>query len=225
MSDVFRWSFSQWEAYYQCPRKWHHKSVLRTPGLPPGPAAARGTAVHASVEQYIIGKADEPDMTVIKPKYLPVLDEFKNHENGDRHCEFKVTLDSDWGVCGHSDPNRSLVGFLDAVRCLNQPILKIGEWKTGKPKETHGEQRKMYAAFGLIKWCHVEEVHVTTYYLEDTEKPQQLVAKRSALPKLITIWDERKLQMQRDQIHAPRPGLHCRWCDYSATRGGQCEFS
>jgi hypothetical protein len=48
----FRWSFSQWETYNGCPAKWKFKSVLKVPGGPPGPAAARGTEIHASVEEY-----------------------------------------------------------------------------------------------------------------------------------------------------------------------------
>lgn len=220
---IFRWSFSQWESYNSCPARWKYKSVLKLPSSPPGPAAARGIEMHSSVDDYIMGKRDDV-MDIISPRYMPIIDAFKHHENGDRHCEFRLAMDSDWSVVGPREPGASLIAVMDAVRCMNDGVLDIAEWKSGKPKDTHGDQRKMYATFGLKKWPFVSEVRVTTYYLEDTAPPAQLVAKQTALPKLIQIWDERRSLMQRDQICAPRPGIHCRWCDYAKAKGGPCAF-
>lgn len=220
---VFRWSFSQWESYNSCPARWKYKSVLRLPGGPPGPAAARGIDMHSSIDDYVTGK--RPDVSpIIKPRYMEIIDGFKNHENGDRHCEYRLAMDDNWSIVGPREPTAALVAVLDAVRVMNEPVVKIGEWKSGKPKDTHGDQRKMYATFGLAKWAHAERVEVTTYYLEDTAPPAQLVASRTALPKLIKIWDDRRSLMVRDELCAPRPGIHCNWCDYAAKRGGPCQF-
>ena len=233
----FRWSFSQWETYNQCPAKWKYKSVLKLPSSPPGPAAARGLSMHDRCEKYIMGEIDletclKGDHTrrfgskgeaKIDPTYIPVLDRFKNHPNGDRYTEHRMGFDSEWYLSGGVSKTAACIGVLDAVRC-EDGVLDIGEWKSGTPKETHGDQRKLYALFGLRKWLHVSEVRVTTYYMEGTADPQRLVVKPTAEQKLRDLWGGRTAQMQKDQILAPRPGEGCRWCDYSRNNGGPCQF-
>ena len=235
MSD-FRWSFSQWETYSQCPAKWKYKNVDKLPGSPPGPAAARGLDMHDRCENFINGTIDEemllagdPDKRFgdkkaapIKEEYLPVLVQFRDHPNGDRYTEHRLGFDSEWYLSGGLSKTAWCVGVLDAARCHDK-VLHIGEWKSGQPKDTHSEQRKLYALFGLRKWIHVEEVRVTTYYMEGTAPPQRLVVKPTAEEKLRELWGQRAHQMQKDQICAPRPSMGCRWCDYSRDKGGPCK--
>lgn len=236
MSD-FRWSFSQWETYNACPAKWNYKSVLKLPSLPPGPAAARGLKMHDTVEKYIVQHHGEeglhPD---IKPKYIPIFNTFRDHPNGERHVEFKFGLTESWTLAGGMRSERTWVAMvLDAVRVggpwvgedkdPNAPIIcHIGEWKSGKPKDTHGDQRKLYALGALVKWPWVDEVHATTYYLEDTGPPQRLVVRPSAADKLKDLWKGRVDMMQADRFLAPKPGMQCNWCDYAKKRGGPCAF-
>lgn len=236
MSDMmvkppFRWSFSQWETYDQCPAKWKYGSVLKLPRKPPGPAAARGLEMHDSVEKYITGQHGKsklhPD---IDPKYHEVIDEFKNHPNGDRHTEYRMAFDPDWYLCGPSSQYAACIAVLDAARYLkphatDMGILKIAEWKSGKPKDTHADQRKLYAMLGHRGW-KADRTEVTTYYLEDTHPPQRLVLESdTGFEKLKTIWIDRISTMQRDEICAPRPSWKCRFCDFSKEAGGPCMFS
>lgn len=234
---TFRWSFSQWENYNGCPARWKFKSVLKLPSSPPGPAAARGLDMHDRCEAYIKGEIDAETLThgdpnkrfgdkkpaIVDGKYVVVLDQFKDHPNGDRYTEHKLGFDAEWYLSGGISKTAACIGVLDAVRCENR-VLHIGEWKSGSPKDTHGDQRKLYALFGLRKWVQVEEVHVTTYYLEDTAPPQRLSVKPSAEEKLKELWNGRVALMQKDQMCAPKPGQHCRWCDYAKGKGGPCQF-
>jgi hypothetical protein len=236
MSDLdkpsFRWSFSQWETYNQCPQKWNFQSRLRLPRKPAGPAAARGLEMHDTVEQYIKGA----DLAVlhkdINRKYIPVLDAYRNHPNGDRYTEKKLAIDNEWYVCGPQDKRAACVAVLDAVRFTKpqgkhapeRGVLEIGEWKSGKPKDTHADQRKLYAMFGMRAWL-ADEVRVTTYYLEHTAVPQRTVlASESGFEKLKDLWGGRIRTMQRDELCAPRPGFYCRFCDYAKAQGGPCQF-
>lgn len=225
----FRWSFSQWEAYNQCPAKWNFQSRMKLPRRPPGPAAARGLKMHDTVEQYIKGAPADVLHPDIKQKFIPILDAFRDHPNGDRYTEKKLAFDSEWYLCGPSSKHAACVAVLDAVRYLkphatDKGVLEIGEWKSGSPKDTHGDQRKLYAMFGMRAWL-ADEVRVTTYYLEDTAPPQRLVlASQTGFDKLKELWANRIDTMQRDQMCAPRPGLYCRWCDYAKSQGGPCQF-
>lgn len=230
----FRWSFSQWENYAGCPRRWMYKSVMKLPSSPPGPAAARGLEMHDRAERYIKGELEsieapgelrfgDKKAATIAEKYVHVLDDFKNHPNGERHTEFRMAFDDEWYLTGgYQSANTWCIAILDAVRGQHG-VLNIGEWKSGKPKDTHVDQRKLYALAGFRRWL-VDEVRVTTYYLEDTAPPDRLVVKATAEDKLKALWNGRVEQMQRDKICAPKPGVHCRWCDYAKAKGGPCAF-
>ena len=233
----WRWSFSQWENYNGCPARWKYKSVMKLPSKPPGPAAARGLQIHQTIEDYIGQRVDVCHKDV-KPKYYEVFDQFRNHPNGERHCEYKFALTNEWTVAGPLNGERAWCNMvLDAVRVGDDhkgptsqreapEIAYVGEWKSGKPKDTHGDQRKLYALGSLLRWRHVDEVHVTTYYVEDTGPPQRLKVSNteSAREKLKTLWLQRTDLMQADRICAPKPGMHCNWCDYAKKQGGPCVF-
>jgi hypothetical protein len=232
----FRWSFSQWETYNACPAKWKFRYIMKLPSSPPGPAAARGIELHDRVEEVILGRLPDTELTNptttkrfggrpparVDPTYVEVVQAFKNHPNGDRQTELKITLDKDWYLSGGN--LAWCVSVLDASRCEDS-VLHIGEWKSGTPKDTHADQRKLYALVGLRRWLGVQEVRVTTYYLEHKDVPaQRLVVKPTAEQKLRDLWEQRIEVMTKDQVHAPRPNEGCRWCDYSKAKGGPCQF-
>lgn len=235
----FRWSFSQWENYQGCPARWKFKSVLKIPGKPPGGAAARGLEMHDRVEKYVTGMTDDVDPpegvtwqndkgetlrpAIIQPEYIPVLDSFRNHTGYFREAEYKIGMDEDFGLCAPRSAMSSCMAVLDVIKAKDG-IVEVGEWKSGKPKDTHADQRKLYALVAM-KSKLADEVRVTTYYLEGTAKPERLVVKASAQEKLQALWRGRVEEMQKNTICAPRPGFYCRWCDYANSKGGPCHFS
>lgn len=214
-------SFSQWENYQQCPARWKFKSVMRLPTTPAGPAAQRGTDIHKTVEEYINGGQPTILHPAIGADYLEVFDKFRVWPNGDRWTERKLRLGRDF-KWGH-EADEYVIMVFDVVG-FKDKVVEVGEWKSGKPKDTHKDQRSLYA-LGALQWWQAEKAVVTTYYLEDTEKPQRLTASATAVPKLIKIWDDRFTQMEKDKICAPRPGFYCRWCDFANSKGGPCQFS
>lgn len=233
----FRWSFSQWENYNGCPARWKYKSILKVPGSGPGPHAARGLDMHDRCEKYIKKEIDvdtliHGDITmrfgdlkpaVVHPKYIPVLDSYRDHDANVMWTEYKLGMDEEWYLCAPRSRLSSCLMVLDVIKAKDG-IVDVGEWKSGKPKDSHGDQRMLYA-LGAIKAWLADEVRVTTYYLEDTAPPNRLVVKSSAEEKLKDLWRGRVETMQGDQICAPRPGYYCRWCDYAASKGGPCQFS
>lgn len=238
---IFRWSFSQWESYDTCPQQWKFKNVDRLPRQPPGPAAARGLDMHDRAEKYIKGEIDLPTAmygdpekrfgskkpAVIAEKYIPILDAYREHPNGDRHTEKKMAFDSEWYLAAPQTKFSACVGVLDACKFTvtvdSVKVLDIAEWKSGPPKERHADQRKLYALFGLKGWL-ADVVNVTTYYLEDTDKPARLKVVASNWDTLVNLWQSRRDRMMSDKLCSPRPGDHCNWCDFAARRGGPCQF-
>lgn len=234
----FRWSFSQWETYDACPAKWKYRSVLKLPGLPAGPAAERGTQIHGTIEDYICMRVNTVHAAVHE-KYLQIFNTFRDHPNGERYCELSFAVNPEWthylptlasgqgGVRMVLDAVRVGDGFKGPFSARKTPlVVDIGEWKSGKPKETHGDQRKLYVLGAMLRWPHADEYIATTHYVENTAPSQRLKVKNTAenKEKLVTLWDKRILTMQRDQICAPRPGMQCNWCDYAKKKGGPCVF-
>lgn len=220
----FRFSFSQWETYDQCPAKWKFGSILKLPRRPPGPAASKGIEVHASVEKYIRGEIKADGLhPAIHDMYVGVFDTYKDHHNGDRWTEKKLAFDADWAICPPTSPYTSCIAILDAVK-FSDGVLDIGEWKSGKPKDSHADQRKLYGMTGMRAW-YAHEVRVTTYYLENTAPPERFTIKtEEGWQKMKNLWEGRIRTMQRDDMCAPRPSFGCRFCDYSARVGGPCQF-
>lgn len=222
----FRWSFSQWESYQQCPAKWDFQSRKKLPRQPPGPAAARGLEIHKSVEDFIEGAGAHVLHSAIKQKYIPIFEQIRDHSNGDRGVEKRLSFDVDWHQCGSIiSGHATVIGVLDAFRYADDKTLHVYEWKSGRPKDTHVDQRKLYAAMGWKAWLS-DRVEVTTYYLEDTAPPARItLASDSGYEKLKSMWLERAREMESNQICAARPGFYCRWCDFAASKGGPCQFS
>ena len=241
----FRASFSQWENYQTCPQKWKFASIMKLPRTPPGPAAARGLHMHDRAEKFIKGEIDDVNNweeglmfgdkkpAVIHPKYIPMLRQFRDQPNGERYTEKKMAFDSEWYLCPTSSEHAAFIAVLDAARIGGDRYVRdhpdngkvfIGEWKSGKPKDTHVDQRKIYAMFGYKTWLY-PHVEVTTYYLEDTAPPQRLVLKsEEGFERLKALWKGRVEEMESNSICAPRPGFYCRWCDFAKNKGGPCQF-
>jgi hypothetical protein len=196
---------------------------MKLPRQPPGPAAARGLQIHDSVEQYVLHGDRSGIHGAVKDKYIPIFDELRNHPNGDRYTELKLGFDVDWAICAPQSSTASCIAILDAVRFVDG-VATVYEWKSGKPKDTHPDQRKLYAVAALLKF-KAEKVNVTTFYLEDTEVPQRTLVSESGVRNiLIPLWNDRIHQMQRDKFCAPKPSFGCVWCDFSKKKGGPCQF-
>lgn len=248
MSEVFRWSFSQWENYDGCPQRWRFKSVLKLPTAPPGPAAARGLSMHDRAEKYILGEIDvdyamfgnpaqrfgDKKPAVIHRKYIPILNSFRDHPNGERHTEKEMSFDPEWSPSGRMgktlggvkmvlDAARGAGGGITADNQTRPSIIKVGEWKSGQPKDSHKDQRHLYAV-GALRWWLADAAEVTTYYLEDTAPPVKLKVTADDLPRMIKKWDDRVDRWRSDKFLAPKPGMHCMWCDFAKKKGGPCQF-
>lgn len=217
-----RYSYSQWEAYDDCPQKWKFRSIDRLPQGPSGPAAQRGQLIHDSIESYINGADRSVLHPDIHPDYVEVFDEYRHWPTGDRWAEREFGVTPDWKMTGKKEPDSRLMAVLDVVGA-NKNIVDIGEWKSGKPKDRHVEQRKIYACVGMTYWPHAEQIIVTTHYVENTAPSEKLIVSPRGAQKLMKIWDQRFDRMDSDKICGPRPGFYCRWCDYSREKGGPCK--
>jgi len=210
-------SFSQWSNYSECPRRWSHKYIDKLATDPAGPAAERGSIIHDQTEQYIKKQVDTP----VAKYHNDVLERFRNAAVVG--TEAKYYFDDKWYPTAPKSATAAYVVVFDAY-ILHPTEVEIGEWKTGKPKDEHAGQREIYALAGHRQFG-LPKVTATTYYLDGTAPPDKLTMHDTAVKNQIIKWQKRREQMMEDTFWPPRPGYYCRWCSFSKTKGGPCQFS
>jgi CRISPR/Cas system-associated exonuclease Cas4 (RecB family) len=224
-------SFSSWNMYNTCPFKWKCKNVLGLDEGPSGPAAARGTLIHGMMDNYITGKSDVLpwDKENGAPK-VPAL--------GDEHPldgvvkrlreivavpEMRVEFTREWEPWPPPGKPAEAVVVFDAIKTYTTHT-EVAEWKSGKPSDSHADQRLIYA-LGALHIYNPPEVRVTTYYIDMTGPAQRNIITRAQKPKLQKLWDDRRAAMEADDIMAPRANPGCRYCAFRKSVGGPCAFA
>jgi len=206
------WSLSQYNLYRKCPAAYDFRHNKKIPD-PAGPAAQRGTNVHAQLEyylatgewsggirQYTKDKAEQ----MRKEKYLP---------------ELKLALNDEWEVVDWKDPNAWVRGVIDAIKI--GPTTYMAEWKTGKVYDDHVSQRTLYLCMILSAYDDIEHGVIETIYA-DQDHAQSTELAREKLVHEQQYWLENVSPMLRDTFFSPRTGGHCNWCAYSKRKGGPC---
>jgi hypothetical protein len=210
------WSLSQLSKYKQCPTAYDLRHNKKLPD-PSGPAASRGTDIHAQLESYLetgIWGGNIKPFTRQKAEQMRI----QGHKP-----EAQIALDTDWKLVEWKDPRAWVRGIIDTLR-LTFPVAAMGEWKTGKIyEEDHARQRRLYLTLLLSAYSDIEEATIETIYA-DQDHAQQSSLVRSALAAEQQYWRDEAGPMLRDTFFSPRPGPYCSWCNYGRRRGGPCPY-
>lgn len=213
-------SYSKWLTWHKCAAKYNYSYNLKLPQNF-GPAAARGTEVHATVDKYILGQAPRlhPDIHKTWGAYIEPLMQFE--------CapEEKWAVDKKWNIVPWDDKKSWARGIFD-LRVKSDAHLEIKEWKTGKIYEEHAYQKHLYGTIALILFPTYNSVTVTGVYFDQSKKAQPAPEEYSLsdLPMMKLTWKDRFTRLEKDKDFNPNPTFMCRFCDYSAAKGGPCRF-
>jgi hypothetical protein len=225
MSD-FKWSFSAWNTYDQCPRKYKYQKIDKLPD-PTGPAAARGVYYHAVAEGYVAGTltelpqkgaADECDLT----PWQPLLDELRDKQ---ATVEVKMAFDREWEEVKFFSPT----AWVRVVYDLNyyeeaSKAVVVADWKTGRINRSHDVQLDLYMATALLANPQAEVAWGADHYLDIGPKAStSRVLGRRELPATLIKWEARAARMENDTQYRATPSTLCGWCSFSALKGGPCE--
>lgn len=219
------YSFSRWHDYTECPAFARYKHLDKLPGRPPGPAMARGNAIHKLAENYALGKIRQlpPELSCFTEEFAAL-----------RKVKKQLIVEQQWAF----DKSWQPVGwFDDDVLC--RVILDVGHYtddvgrgidhKTGKVYPYHHDQLSLQG-LALFKQAEVagngpiKEAIGELWYL-DQGTDDKVTYKLSDVPKLIKLWEKNTARMLADQSFKPTPGQKCRYCDYSCERGGPCRVA
>lgn len=226
VKQITSWSYSRLQTYEQCPLKAKFSYIDKIP-YERGPAQIRGSEIHKMGEDFVMGKSRS-----LKPELKNYAEEFKVAKSATKDKEAEVFVEQQWGLRQDWEPT-SWFGKDTWCRVIvdlgiyHDGHIKLVDHKTGKPYANHKEQLELYAIAGFHKFPDAITANGEMWYLD---QPQSEVPRlnvefdRADLPKLEKHWANRAKPLLADKRFAPRPGGHCRWCDYSKGKGGPCKY-
>lgn len=207
------WSLSQYNLYKKCPTAYKFRVLDRVPD-PAGPAAARGTDIHAQLEAYLatgLWSGNIREFTRDKAEKMREMTYAP---------EMKIALNAEWQPVEWKDPTAWVRGVIDAFHCTAAEI-NMGEWKTGKVYDDHVNQRRLYLVLALCAFPEVKKAKIETIYADQDHAQSSELAREELLSEQ-THWKTAVQPMLKDTFFSPRPGTHCRWCAFSKEKGGPC---
>lgn len=216
---LFPASYSRLHTYETCALKAKFQYVDKLPRLK-GPAASRGTKLHTSAEGFLLG-----EKSTIHKDLLPIKKILINVRANQPLIEYKIALDfSLLKVVEWKSADARFRLVIDSAFFPSGKVMDIQEWKSGRVYPEHEDQRRTYAHGSFAEWPQLEEVNVSTYYI-DQGHSEELQAKRPDVKVMAWQLQQRLETMENDKHFAPRPGRYCNWCDYSKKKGGPCRVA
>jgi len=221
------WSYSRYGTWSKCPRLAYYKFVKKLPE-PKNKAMERGLQVHDMAERYI--KGELMGMPVDLLRFKTRVEKLREmYKDGTAHVEDSWAFNSRWEETEYFAPNAWCRIKTDVWEVLRPGVVKVTDWKTGKPRDGYGEQLRLYATGAFYAIADVEEVETELAYLDTGEvvggrEDPDGVYKVEDAEKLRQEWDDKVAPMLADRHYKPNPGYHCRWCHFSRSNGGPCDY-
>lgn len=209
--------FSKLEAYRGCPQKFYYQFVEKLPTRG-SPAMERGSKMHENIEMYLNGWGDTLIPEVVEWK--PALDNLKAQAF---KAEQAWGLSKDWKPLPdwfHKDT--WLRAKSDAHYVLGDTLTVI-DFKSGKYRVPSTEQVELYAVAGSCFYPNVKDVQAEYWYL-DTGDVYSKNYTREHIDSLKAKYERYFAPLFTDEVFKPTPSANCRWCDFSKTKGGKCEY-
>jgi CRISPR/Cas system-associated exonuclease Cas4 (RecB family) len=205
-----QWSYSSISNYEKCP---HRYFLAKIEGHPDeaGAAAKRGTRIHEAIEKYLNHEEDELPEVV----FNSFGGELANAREAGAEAELEFAYDDEWNPISWDDA--WVRGKVDLVMRDKSLIV---DFKTGKYYSNHREQASLYALAMMIGEV-TEDAEIEFWYI-DLDDTMGWEFKRKDLAGLKEMWEYRANRLEEETNWEPRPSPLCKWCSFSAKKGGQC---
>ena len=224
VKKITAWSFSRLQDYRKCPffAKCKHVDKLKEPG---NEAMDRGSTIGKMAEDFILGRIKACPLEI-----AAFEEEFLELRKRKAVTEEQWAFNAAWEETGWFD-NDAWCRIKTDIYSLDRKtnILLVADNKTGKIREEHLEQLKLYALGGLMKFPTVDAVDVRLWYLDHgVEVPgiddKPAIYPRSSIKSLQAYWQKETKAMLADTRFAPKPSSNCRYCHFRKSNGGPCTY-
>jgi RecB family exonuclease len=199
-----KWSYSAWDLYRTCPRKYKAKYIDNIPE-PQNFWASVGNRYHKEVEKFF------KDLTLPVPStrsgYVFVQEFLDMREYYDVWPEHQIILNEHWEPC--SDKNRWLKCILDIMYFDDDDVLHIIDIKTGQPSSGHYDQLELYA-IAACSQLDAPYAEISAMYTKTGKKVDHGTVHNHDMLK--NKWNLRIEEMQNDNAHLPRANEWCKNC-------------
>jgi RecB family exonuclease len=213
------WSFSRLNEYESCPKKSYFKVIekLKEPG---SEAMDRGAAIHKEGEDYLKGLLEE-----VPPSFAGLGQELAEAKMLGAKSEVEATFRKDWTSCGWFDEDAWLRVKIDML-LVQDGVVRIVDFKTGKNRGGYEDQLELYALTALLIYPDCKDVSCELWFTDSSEIIGTKAGTYNAghLDDLKKKWEKRVTPMLCDTIFAPRPSSACKWCWFSQSKTGKCEY-
>jgi hypothetical protein len=183
----------------------------------------RGLAVHASVESFVKKESTELH-TEIHKEVRPALDYLLAREGWVSEQPFY--FNSKWELTTKEAEDRSLTMILDLYRLdESEKLIESFDVKTGKQYDSHWDQLFLYGTGLLSAYTWANRAHLGNIYTDVPKQPiRDFFLTKDEVPAKQIEYDRRVDRMFNDDLLMPQPGIYCRWCNFSRSKGGPCKF-
>jgi hypothetical protein len=209
-----RLSYSSIKLWQECPARWAFRYIDKLDEKA-GPAAMRGTRLHTAVERLLKGDITEASLPIELLKVKPLLMALKAVE---AIPEAEWVVGRDW----RTDSEPLFKAVVD-IHYVVGDELHIKDLKTGEVYDSHVDQLQLYAVMGMHLYPHVQRAHVSAIYIDHGIEAKECTYERSMLADLSQLWIDKATAIHSDGTYLPTPGRACRFCSFSAKKGGPCE--
>jgi hypothetical protein len=213
-------SYSKYTTWDKCPRKFKYRYIDKLEE-PKGGAMSRGTEIHNSVEDFLLGKADmlHPDIHSYYGQFFTAL------RDAGALTEEKIAVDRNWRAIDWD----STEAYVRSVLDIRMPMrddgeVQVFELKTGKIYPEHYDQRELYAVKVKAMLPDAKMIKVTGIYLDLKQNSPTYLHPEYYQDLKIELWDNKFRTILRDETFIPNPSYGCRYCHFRKDNGGPCEY-
>ena len=136
-----KWSYSAWSLFKELPYALYARDVMKLEYGSSGPAAERGTAMHAELEQYVVSGRESGSPDAVGKAFLDGL----FSDGYAVQPEKRFSLDREWKEVSAKD--RAMMAILDVLATAPDGKLLIADYKSGRRYDLkHTQQAQLYAA-------------------------------------------------------------------------------
>lgn len=184
----------------------------------------RGSKIHDSVEQYLLGSSEflHPDIHKNYGQFMMSI-----REGGGKILpEWKWGITWDFKPCAYDAPECMLHGYMDLVvipedETLNLPLY---EWKTGKKYlEDHASQVCKYSTALMIHHPDRPAVDAMITYFDQVDYHKIMYPQGMMLDYQTTLRREID-NIVFEKRWPTKTSFKCQWCQFSRDNGGPCKF-
>lgn len=208
---IVPWSYSKLKNLEMCPKKHSEIDILKN-YQDSSEALTWGNEVHSTIAKVLTGALPEIPESM-PPHYAGWVQRVRNRD-GKLLVEQKYAITQDFKPCSWFGDKRVWYrGIGDALNLIDESIIAITDWKTGKVLEDP-VQMMLMAQCVFTYYPKVQRVITEFVWLkEDCSTPRvytraEMAAEWQALFPRVNAYAD----AVRNQNFPPKPGYHCKWC-------------